>query len=356
MRSPSRRGFTLIELLVVIAIIAVLIALLLPAVQSAREAARRAQCINNLKQIGLALHNYHSSVDSFPIGEMPPGYGPSGQNTAWQYWGALALLMPYMEQSGVFNTLNFQYWAPSDPANGTTYTLKVASFLCPSDGFRSSVICNNYKASTGTFAKVQDPTKLSVGNGQGLPTHTNGMFTLGYAYGIRDCTDGTSNTICFGEQAGGDGNQAQWSRSDGLGGGAGGWPLTTTALGDARVEFALFKTMEANCDSTGYRKIPSGHDAMWAGRYLTIGGFNFSLFNTIQPPNGAHVMGCRADCSPGCWPEQNGPAMAVSYHPGGCNFLMTDGSVRFLKDTINQQTYMGIGSRNGGEVVSSDAY
>src|SRR5712672_3625708 len=94
----ARRGFTLIELLVVIAIIAVLIALLLPAVQAAREAARRAQCINNLKQIGLSLHNYHSAMDTFPIGEMRPGIGPNGQNGAWQYWGCLALLAPYMEQ------------------------------------------------------------------------------------------------------------------------------------------------------------------------------------------------------------------------------------------------------------------
>src|SRR5438067_1060627 len=100
--SPRQRsGFTLIELLVVIAIIAVLIALLLPAVQSAREAARRSQCVNNLKQIGLALHNYHSSIDVFPFGEVEPSSGD------WQYWGTLALLAPYMEGSAAFNTMNF---------------------------------------------------------------------------------------------------------------------------------------------------------------------------------------------------------------------------------------------------------
>ena len=149
-RRTPRHGFTLIELLVVIAIIAVLIALLLPAVQSAREAARRSQCLNNLKQIGLALHNYHSSQDSFPISEMRPGISPNGQNGAWQYWGCFALLAPYMEQSASYNTMNFAYSAPSDPPNTTTLNMTVASFLCPSDGGRDLSIQNNYKASTGT--------------------------------------------------------------------------------------------------------------------------------------------------------------------------------------------------------------
>jgi prepilin-type N-terminal cleavage/methylation domain-containing protein/prepilin-type processing-associated H-X9-DG protein len=357
-----RRGFTLIELLVVIAIIAVLIALLLPAVQSAREAARRAQCVNNLKQIGLALHNYHSSMDVFPFGEMPPGVGPLGtgpnkQNGAWQYWGAVALMLPYMEQSATFGSLNFQYSAPSDPPNTTTYSLKVNSFLCPSDGARDLQICNNYKASTGTYAKVQ---LVNFTNGQGAPYDTNGMFTMGKVYGIRDCIDGTSNTVCFAEQLGGDGNRQKWTPSDGWGGGIGGWDISgvgTAITGNAQnpVEFPMYRAMEQACDAAGYRKA-NVTEANWAGRYLTVGGFNFSLFNTIQPPNGAHVMGCRADCSSGCWPEQNGPAMAASNHPGGANFLMTDGSVKYIKNTVNQLTYMSLGTRNGGEVVSSDAY
>jgi len=357
-----RAGFTLIELLVVIAIIAVLIALLLPAVQSAREAARRAQCVNNLKQIGLALHNYHSVNDCFPFGEMPPGVGPGGtapgsQNGAWQYWGCVAMLVPYLEQTSVGNALNFQYWAPSDGPNTTLYTMRIASLLCPSDGVKHPQVCNNYKFSTGTFAKVQS---VNFSNGQGSPYNTNGLFTMGKVYGIRDCTDGSSNTICASEQGGGDGDRSKWHPSDGVGGGQGGWAIATggdPVTGNAAlpVEFAMFKVMEQNCDTFGWQKA-GVTEANWAGSYLTVGGFNFSLFNTIQTPNSNHVMGCRADCSPDCWPEQNGPAMAQSYHSGGVNTLMGDGSVRFLKSTISQPIYMGLGTRNGGEVISADSF
>lgn len=271
MSHRKRSGFTLIELLVVIAIIAVLIALLLPAVQSAREAARRAQCLNNMKQIGLALHNYHSSQDTFPIGEMQPGFGPAGtgpnkQNGAWQYWGCLALLAPFMEQSATFNAMNFQYWAPSDPANKTTYNMKVNSFLCPSDGGRDTPIQNSYKASTGTYAKVQKGGGL---NGQGSGLDTNGMFTVDRCYGMRDCTDGSSQTIAFGEQAGGDGNKVKWTISDGVGGGQAGWAIATAGdpvTGNAQTEFAMFKAMELNCDTFGYKK-SNVTEANWAGRY-----------------------------------------------------------------------------------------
>src|SRR2546423_7759351 len=164
MRSPSKRchpvGFTLIELLVVIAIIAVLIALLLPAVQAAREAARRAQCTNNLKQIGIALHNYHSTVNTLPVGFFfPSPANPGGSNAQgipdlhWR-WSVLAQLTPYMEQSNVYNSVNFSWpIAPGPaavapfagypaykpfPANTTAMITKVNFFLCPSDGAQPS--------------------------------------------------------------------------------------------------------------------------------------------------------------------------------------------------------------------------
>ena len=139
----SRRGFTLIELLVVIAIIAVLIGLLLPAVQAAREAARRAQCVNNLKQIGLALHNYHSAIDTFPLGGVAAALRPRrpATRTTWSSWSAHALLLPYMEQTAALQRDQLQLGALDGrectaraTINSTVYNTKIASFLCPSDG------------------------------------------------------------------------------------------------------------------------------------------------------------------------------------------------------------------------------
>src|SRR5690348_4351264 len=151
------RGFTLIELLVVIAIIAVLIALLLPAVQAAREAARRAQCVNNLKQIGLGLHNYHSTSDSFPLGS-------SYTNKAtWNNWSAHALMLPYIEQTALYSSINFMLPGPGDalggPMNSTAFRSLVTSFMCPSDGNAGMSVpatqglpanCNSYYGSIGT--------------------------------------------------------------------------------------------------------------------------------------------------------------------------------------------------------------
>ena len=202
LRSRPSRGFTLIELLVVIAIIAVLIALLLPAVQAAREAARRTQCVNNLKQIGLAMHNYHTSTDSFPMGVSATNNSVNNC-IAWMGWSAQAMLFGYMEQGALYNAINFSLdpiEAPGGGANGMNTTVtwtRVATFLCPSDPNGGLNFRNNYYASTGpsTTADWGVDSNFNVCKGVEKP----GLFTYGYSYGIRSIVDGTSNTIAFSE-------------------------------------------------------------------------------------------------------------------------------------------------------------
>jgi prepilin-type N-terminal cleavage/methylation domain-containing protein/prepilin-type processing-associated H-X9-DG protein len=357
-RGRSRVGFTLIELLVVIAIIAVLIALLLPAVQSAREAARRAQCTNNLKQLGLALANYESSNGVFPLGSymmttLPGNVGPPGDPSSTACSGRhensiFIRLLPYMEQAPLFNAFNANVHYNSI-FNGTVIATGLTAIWCPSDPSVSQAILSagvgnfpmrftSYKGSAGTWfspSRYADPNCTTY-NFQTQLSQANGIFYFYSKTSIASITDGTSNTMAMSEVA--------------------------------------------------YGKLSTGDQACWA--WWASGNYADSMFTTSYPLNPFN----KASTSEGTGAGINadlGVSAASSFHPGGANFGFCDGSVRFIKDSIQQNpqsnaagnvngqlfasniqvsagnvytviapmsVYQALSTRNGGEVVSSDSY
>jgi prepilin-type N-terminal cleavage/methylation domain-containing protein/prepilin-type processing-associated H-X9-DG protein len=353
MSHRTRRGFTLIELLVVIAIIAVLIALLLPAVQAAREAARRSQCTNNLKQIGLALHNYHVAADSFPIGMSANPYsnacGASNplDYRGWAGWSAQAQMLGQMEQQAIYNAANFN-WNPTQDSCGTTIASHsnstvvntiIASFLCPSDPYSGVSRINNYQFSKGPTTSVNALT-------------TPGLFARYTAYGIRSCTDGTSSTIAFAEVL------------------VGNAVASSNYRGNGAVKVAV--TGAANLDNV--QTNPTGVPLMFAacvammkstpGNIYTDNGYRwadgrqgYASMSTVAVPNDSRApfSGCRLDPSYSGSDSQQ-LTNAGSQHPGGVNILFADGSVKFIKSSISQTTWWALGTRAGGEVVSADSY
>ncbi len=363
-RASAHRGFTLIELLVVIAIIAVLIALLLPAVQSAREAARRAQCTNNLKQIGLAIHNYISSNNNFPLG-IQYQINPNASNQCYTSGSWFMAISNYFEQTGVYNAMNFSVnmytpqnttvsalgqqvlWCPSDPIiSGLKYTYPAGAVTStPLTMYYSS-----YAGCTGTWFQWYGLSYSSAAAaaacqfGTTYPdTQTNGVIYMLSSVPIAGVTDGTSNTILASERAHG--------------------------------------------------RFTGGDIYCW--NWWTSGNFGDTMFTTFYPMNPFNKIPqfCCLDSGPDAY-----VASAGSFHPGGCNFGFCDGSVKFMKESISswqiQQlggtsfnvnpggsgngypvglsrdssggfifapgtrlgVYQQLSTRNGGEVVSSDSY
>jgi prepilin-type N-terminal cleavage/methylation domain-containing protein/prepilin-type processing-associated H-X9-DG protein len=373
--SRRRRGFTLIELLVVIAIIAVLIALLLPAVQSAREAARRIQCVNNMKQIGLGVHNYVSANEAIPPSAT---IGPVGQ--AYQDEGVLCRILPYMEQTSDYNSINIIFGVRGgDPwtdgvmdvnawaglwgrINATANTTYISAFLCPSDtrnggnntllvNGSSKLICTtNYYWNMGT-------SRFYNGGKVNGPTYSPGVTdsnTLGGAQcannviKIASFTDGTSNTAIMSESV----QSASGQNLNDLGTVWDG-PSWNQFLGQPYPDWLAAQY----CQNT-----PNNVEYYWKGEFALSGGHN--IYSHTQTPNrrSCFYTGVAEypDPSPAGNQDYAGATQtmvaASSRHPGGVNVLFMDGTVRFVKNTVSFIPWYAIATVAGGEVVSADQF
>ncbi|WP_406698608.1 DUF1559 domain-containing protein [Singulisphaera sp. Ch08] len=347
MRRLRRSAFTLIELLVVIAIIAVLIALLLPAVQAAREAARRIQCVNNMKQLGLAIHNYNSVHSCIPPGRVwgpRPGKAATdfpkvfqgAPNTTW-----FCLMLPQIEQGNLANAFNYSLgsegWAGPGLAavdgffaNSTVSASKISSFQCPSDRQNQFQIIASYQG--GMLSKPI----MSKGNYAASWGNTNwgaardGSLGLQYrrsAFGhdgdttFASITDGTSNTVFVGEVMQGATNDIRGA-------------MWTTVPGGCS-----FMTRYAPNSTKDYLGLRTGGDFL---------NNNEGLFCTSEP---VQQLPCDFGAS-----DSEAFAGSRSRHAGGVNVLLGDGSVRFVKNSVNQAVWQGLNTINSGEIISSDAF
>lgn len=342
-----REGFTLIELLVVIAIIAVLIALLLPAVQSAREAARRAQCVNNLKQIGLGVHNYLGTFQVLPFGK-GGSYATSLPGTpVYARWSCNSQLLIFLEQGNLFNSINFSLppetpgmagAVPFMPAyqnpnreNATASRTQVATFLCPSDGppLAEWAGATNYLGNLQTWACDLSESNPSTNAPAEVP---RGIFYLGSAVKLADITDGTSQTAFFSEKIRGQGQPN---------------PRTDQLIFTNQV--TLDATFQA-CQSLPITALPltSRQGMSWV-----MGEMCCTSYNHVAPPNS---KSCAAPNFPGNMANMAMQIPPSSLHPGGANMLYGDGSVKFIKNSVSLGTWRALGTRNGGETISADAY
>ncbi|NNJ25367.1 DUF1559 domain-containing protein [Alienimonas chondri] len=363
--SRNRSGFTLIELLVVIAIIAILVSLLLPAVQQAREAARKSQCQNNLKQLGLAAHNYHSTYKYFPAGGSQALNRPSDPNDPG--YSFLVMLLPYMDQPALWN----QVKAPldtTDPPDGTIdfppfgnnhyssdyppWRVQVATLLCPSDGTRTdpnTIADTNYAINWGDNSSA-------VIDRNDIPCR--GMAQGGRWLGLADARDGTVNTLLYAE-IGRNYSGRTWQggvmRDVNIGpyNNNTGYPNPGNCL-----------TAASDPDNPG--RYPAGPLSDRGGSYTDWGG-HATGFTTIMAPNGP-------SCTDNGAPWEDSIVSAGSYHTGIVQAVLCDGSVRAISETINTVTagraseamvatgkspygvWGGLGTRDAGEVISGDEF
>ncbi len=353
-----RSGFTLVELLVVIAIIGILIALLLPAVQAAREAARRSQCTNNLKQVCLSLHNYHDANRVFPSMRIGTGNPDGGDwDSNGQRLSGLVSILPYLEQSGLYSQISSKWTsgtytaAPGGPrpwrGEYQPWRAQVPAYICPSDsgaGTRTttSIAFNNYRFCVGdSINERNNDTNSSDSN-------TRGLFARRAKNGMESASDGTSNTLALAERTICADTERGKVVSD---------VAHSVAGADTNPGACLALPTSKGIYASGVNLF-TGTPGNWrAGSRWSDGAVFYAGFTTVIGPNGPSCMQTAADSARAIMTPS-------SYHPGGINAALADGSVRFINDSIETGNlalppvqsgpspygvWGAMGSKNGGE-------
>ena len=351
-RHPSHRAFTLVELLVVIAIIGILVALLLPAIQAAREAARRTQCINNLKQYGLGLQNYHSTNNSFPAGAI---LKPSSNQDV--YANANASLLPYFEE-GSLHSIYDQNEQWENQRDGVAAT-SISIFKCPSSSASNPFVNPLLKdwSAGGVYGIAEYAFSMGYTDafcirGQGepgrIPKSQKGMFNVAFGASIRQITDGTSKTIALGDASGDPKwkvcHKANCTTASLAPDPSGEVPVATTGWIIGEPNSSAWFTVLGPKSSTYGCTIEPMNKTPVTDTFLDVG--QYAADNIVSRSNPNHY--CKASFEGGAHAVSN----FRSDHPGGCNFVMADGSVSFLNEGIDMNAYRARSTIAGDDIFS----